>query len=115
MHFVFGSAGNVSDFLFLSSLMDDLAYTLVQLDLNSKLLPNTVVMLAVQGGHARVAEISNRRRLCQSQRTASIWSSENEELFQAAVNECREGNVWWLTGCKGPSSSNGLKKETKAS
>jgi hypothetical protein len=61
-------------------------------------------MVTVQGGQARVSELSKRRRICQDPRTASIWSHEDEEGFKVAVDECRAGTVWWLSKHGRPSS-----------
>ncbi|CAB9512615.1 RNA exonuclease 5 [Seminavis robusta] len=69
----------------------------MMLDLKAKMSANTVLMVNVQSGHEPTLETSKRRRLCQSPRTASVWSDGDEEAFKASVDGCRTGQVWWVT------------------
>lgn len=57
----------------------------------------TIVVIAMQCGYERAAQLTKGRRARQDPRSTVGWSTQQEETYQAAVDACRTGTTLWIS------------------
>lgn len=75
-------------------------------DLHQKMSSKTVLMVALQKGHEKAVKLEIKRRVSQNPKSTLGWTDSQEEVWSAAVDCCRYGNVYYIT-CRGEATPEG--------
>jgi hypothetical protein len=68
----------------------------VQIDVTKKLPPTSLLLIAIQQDYHLAEQIQKQKRASQDARATVGWSAEQDERFQATLENTRSGVVYWV-------------------
>jgi RNA exonuclease 1 len=71
-------------------------------DVTRNLQPRAVLMVAIQSGYEKADRLTKTRAVRRNPKATIPWSDMEEEAWCQAVEECRQGCVFWITGQRPP-------------
>lgn len=66
--------------------------------LRPQLTSTTILSLAVQSGYEAATELSKQKRLTKDARRSRLWQPGDEARYQAAMDQARTGQLFWVGG-----------------
>jgi hypothetical protein len=65
-------------------------------DLTHRILPGTLVLVSMQGGHQVALDLAKNRKACQNPKSSLGWSIDQEKAWADHVDACRSGLAFWI-------------------
>lgn len=65
-------------------------------DVLDRMLPGTIVLVSMQGGHQSLLDLGKQRKACQSPKSSLGWTIEQEKGWTDKIEACRSGIAMWI-------------------
>ena len=65
-------------------------------DLLDRMLPGTMILISMQGGHEALLDLGKQRKACQNPKSSLGWTIEQEKIWTDKIESCRSGIAMWI-------------------